>query len=58
VYINTYMFIFINTYTYIMRENKIVLVVLSEETMRGRKGQENVKRKKNIEKKHLYMNLI
>jgi hypothetical protein len=33
----------INIYEYIYKENKIVLVDLSEETLGGRRGKENVR---------------
>jgi hypothetical protein len=45
VYIHTYMIIYVHIYIYKYneRENKIVLVSLSERTRRGRGGKENVR---------------
>jgi hypothetical protein len=43
---------------YSERENNIVLVGLSEGTVGGRRGKENVRELKNIETPHLYRNII
>jgi hypothetical protein len=56
-YVEAHMCIYRYIHIYSERQNKIVLVSLSEGTMGGRKGKENV-RMKNFERTQLCMNTI
>jgi hypothetical protein len=43
MFLSLSLYIYVYVYMYVQRENKIVLVGLSERTIGGRRGKENVR---------------